>query len=194
MGRLVFGRFWLDGWVWFCFIWFGFIGFVWYVWFGRLNLSRFGFTHFCKICLFCIFCIFCVFCVIGIFCILCIFSKFCIFHMFCKTSNVSINVWFGILFSKGQIIEVSTRSWVSELVADMGRLWQDLCPDIPERYVHLFWHKGLVFYKTRGHFRHRMYRSLVRQGHRSSRQDPLTSHSLQDRAYLHQIAFHGRFK
>ena len=44
-------------------------------------------------------------------------------HMFCKISNVSINVWLGILFSKGQIIEVSTRSWVSDLAADMGRLW-----------------------------------------------------------------------
>ena len=44
-------------------------------------------------------------------------------HMFCKISNVSINVWLGILFSKGQIIEVSTRSWVNELAADMGRLW-----------------------------------------------------------------------
>ena len=50
-----------------------------------------------------------------------------------------------------------------------------------------------MFYKTRGHFRQRMYRSLVRQGHRSSRQDPLTSHLLQDRAYLHRIAFRGRF-
>ena len=67
------------------------------------------------ICIFCIFCIFSIYFIFSLFCIFCILCIFCIFCIFTKCINV---VW-SVLVSKGQFIQFSTRSWVSQSLSEL---------------------------------------------------------------------------